>query len=83
MLPDDAECSIDARLDLLGGVVALRCPAEVVPPDAGWRGQLYRSVRPGASRAPAQPVEITAIPYYAWANRAAGPMQVWLRRLRI
>jgi DUF1680 family protein len=21
----------------------------------------------------------TAIPYYAWANRGAGPMRVWLR----
>jgi DUF1680 family protein len=28
----------------------------------------------------AQPADLLAIPYYAWANRAPGPMQVWLRR---
>jgi DUF1680 family protein len=24
------------------------------------------------------PWPLTAIPYYAWANREAGPMQVWI-----
>jgi DUF1680 family protein len=24
------------------------------------------------------PVELTAIPYYAWANREDGSMRVWL-----
>ena len=27
-------------------------------------------------------VEVTAVPYYAWANRKAGPMRVWLRSNR-
>jgi hypothetical protein len=26
------------------------------------------------------PVELTAIPYYAWANRGAGAMRVWVPR---
>jgi DUF1680 family protein len=25
-------------------------------------------------------MEITAVPYYGWANREAGAMRVWLRR---
>ncbi len=25
-----------------------------------------------------KPVDITAIPYYAWANREPGAMQVWI-----
>ncbi|MDQ2799717.1 MAG: hypothetical protein M3Y13_08760 [Armatimonadota bacterium] len=29
--------------------------------------------------AQARPVEVALIPYYAWANRNAGQMQVWLR----
>ncbi|MEU1791589.1 hypothetical protein ABZ553_38080 [Streptomyces sparsogenes] len=31
-----------------------------------------------APAAPAEPVRVTAIPYYAWANREAGAMRVWL-----
>jgi uncharacterized protein len=50
------------RPDLLGGVTVIRLP--------GW------SVRPdGRDRAP---VTITAVPYFAWANRGVGPMRVWL-----
>jgi DUF1680 family protein len=30
------------------------------------------------NRAELRPVALTAIPYYAWANRDPGPMQVWL-----
>jgi len=26
-----------------------------------------------------EPVELTAVPYYAWANREKGPMQVWIK----
>lgn len=40
-----------------------------------WAGQLYRS-RPGRSRM----ATLTAVPYFAWANRAPGNMQVWIRR---
>ena len=29
---------------------------------------------------PLRPVPLTAVPYYAWANRAAGPMLAWLRQ---
>ncbi|NUS84004.1 MAG: hypothetical protein HOY75_15000, partial [Streptomyces sp.] len=33
----------------------------------------------GAPHAPAaEPVRVTAIPYYAWANREAGAMRVWI-----
>jgi DUF1680 family protein len=36
------------------------------------------ATRPGAVRSP---VPLSAIPYYAWANRAPGAMQVWLHRI--
>ncbi len=29
---------------------------------------------------PTQPVQLMAIPYFAWANRGEGEMRVWLRR---
>jgi hypothetical protein len=63
---------------LLGGVSVLRFAAQVAPLDAGWSGRLYRPAQShGASR---RSIEVLAVPYYAWANRDPGPMQVWLRR---
>jgi uncharacterized protein len=68
------------RPDLLGGVVALTGRATESPAGVDWAGRLYRSAAPDdAGRADA-PVEVTAIPYYAWANREPGRMRVWLRR---
>jgi DUF1680 family protein len=78
VLPAGAAFQSEFCPELLGGVVVLRTQAGVVPPDAGWAGRLYRpagEVGWGAG----QPVAITAVPYYAWANRGANPMQVWLR----
>jgi DUF1680 family protein len=31
-------------------------------------------------RAGMSPIEITAVPYFAWANRAVGGMRVWIPR---
>jgi DUF1680 family protein len=36
---------------------------------------LYRHNCPSST----QPVNVTAIPYSAWDNRAAGEMRVWFR----
>ncbi|HEY3268986.1 MAG TPA: beta-L-arabinofuranosidase domain-containing protein [Armatimonadota bacterium] len=70
----DAEWSAEFRPELLGGVVALTADAAVADASA-WAGSLYRP-------APVEPVygaaRVTAIPYYAWANREAGPMTVWM-----
>ena len=65
--------------ELLGGVVALRFDALLADPGKAWEGQLYRIAASSAPNAGKQTASITAIPYYAWANREAGPMQVWLR----
>ena len=63
---------------LLNNIVVLHAEATVQPVSEAWRGQLYRG-EPIAEPQSRQPVTIHAIPYYAWANRAAGRMQVWLR----
>jgi hypothetical protein len=65
--------------DLLGGVVALRGPAVALPPGPGWEGRLYRTAGTCYVTSPRFRVDITAVPYFAWANREPGPMQVWLR----
>jgi len=60
--------------DLLGGVLVLRHPGAAYEESAD-RSSLYFShnAPPRKSR----PVQLTFIPYYAWANRVQTAMQVW------
>jgi DUF1680 family protein len=78
-LPEGARLGAADRPGLLGGVVALTGEA-VEAPSTAWGDGLYAP----AERAPVpqrRRVPLQAIPYFAWANRTAGPMQVWLPRL--
>ena len=59
--------------------IVLHGQTEIAPPDDGWENRLYRTLDPRLEKPRGQSVELTAIPYYAWANREPGPMQVWLR----
>jgi len=60
------------RADLFGGVVTLEAPAKrLVPGDA--EGALYSTAPPATRDA-----TLTALPYYLWANREPGSMQVWI-----
>jgi DUF1680 family protein len=74
-LPEDAEWAAEHRPDLLGGVTVLKTEGEARD-GSGWDGALYRPL--GSGEPSSRPVEVTAIPYYAWANRKLGPMQVWI-----
>jgi hypothetical protein len=62
------------RRDLLGGIVVLK-HAGAVSEKSGSHRTLYRAYRTEASQG--RQVELGFIPYYAWANRAGTPMQVW------
>ena len=61
----------ESRIAALGGIVALE--TEGMSSDAtSWPGGLY-------STAPQiRNTKVRAIPYYAWDNRKAGPMEVWI-----
>ncbi|MFI7130898.1 glycoside hydrolase family 127 protein [Nonomuraea sp. NPDC050153] len=64
------------RPDLLGGVVTLRVGGALA------RGPAESPYRPhGQPVPPARPLDITLIPYYAWANRGPHAMRVWIPRL--
>jgi uncharacterized protein len=78
----DATAPLAARRDAarLEGVTAIRASGFQVD-RAGWTGQLYRRYEPDGGRA-RRPVELTAVPYYAWANREPGAMRVWIPRAR-
>jgi DUF1680 family protein len=79
VLDSEAALRAERAPELLGGVVRLR-GAGVLNPPAGWDGALYRPADGGEpTGAKGEAVALSAVPYYAWANRAPGPMEVWLR----
>ncbi|MFN8498656.1 MAG: glycoside hydrolase family 127 protein [Anaerolineae bacterium] len=71
-LPRGAEFAPVYEEGLLGGVIALRGEALAAASD-GWGEGLYRAGPPSL-----RPTPLTAIPYYAWDNRAPAEMAVWL-----
>ena len=72
-LPRAANFTATFDPDLLGGVAVLRGQAERLSSDA-WGEEIYRAQPPASVSVP-----VTAIPYFAWDNRAPGEMQVWIR----
>lgn len=69
-LPLNAKLEPKWEPHLLGGVVTLSGEGRV---SAEWKGDaLYRNAEP------LRPTPVKAIPYYAWDNRQACPMEVWI-----
>ena len=66
--------------DLLGGVSVVRARGVGGPLESWSDGSLYRPLQ-HAETAPPQPLTLTAVPYYAWANREPGAMRVWIPRI--
>jgi DUF1680 family protein len=68
--------AVKHRPDLLGGVTTIVAAGRRRHiPDAGWWPY---TTADGTPRQDGEPVELTAVPYYAWANREDGSMRVWL-----
>ncbi|MXX35779.1 MAG: glycoside hydrolase family 127 protein [Gemmatimonadetes bacterium] len=68
VVPDDATFHSGFRPDLLDGIQVVLGDVEAIREDS--RGE----------DAPTAPHQLTAIPYYAWANRGMGEMAVWMAR---
>jgi len=66
--------------DLLGGVVVLEHPGASLEFGSAHEA-LYSMYTPDTPKN--TPVALTFIPYYAWANREATPMQVWTPLLKV
>jgi uncharacterized protein len=76
---NSAEFQEEFKSDLLGGIVVLKhSGASYDKSDSS--GSLYARYAPATAKV--RQVELKFIPYYAWANRAATPMQVWTPVLR-
>lgn len=68
IVPDNIKFKAEYKPELLNGVVVLSSNAPVAEISAD--GMAIRTeIRP-----------VLAIPYYSWANRGPGPMQVWMPR---
>ncbi len=63
---------------ILGGIVVVKGKGSIVETNI-WRRNLYNSLKEINSKR--EEVEFNAIPYFAWANREPGPMQVWIRKV--
>jgi uncharacterized protein len=73
-----APARAEHRDDLLGGVTVVSLKGRVVGHTGGsWP---YRSAGSDASPL-GDEIDVTAVPYFAWANRGIGPMRVWLPAL--
>lgn len=70
-VPLEASFAPKWRRDLLGGVMVLEGQG-VVAEEADWTNVLYQEAIPPRA------VKLRAVPYYAWDNRQAGEMKVWL-----
>jgi len=64
ILPDNSSLTSEFHPEMLGGAVILK-------------GKAQSAVRLNDSATKESNVAFTAIPYYAWANRGAGEMEVW------
>jgi DUF1680 family protein len=64
------------RPDLLGGIVTIEGRGNATDV-SDWSSTTFRRFGSGAG-APRASISVTAIPYYAWANRTPGAMRVWI-----
>ena len=93
-LPENVHLTPRFDKDFLGGVTILTGQAltragrdrfvqdiaSAPPPASGeWNDRLYRPLTPRDLKPPANgTVDITLIPYFAWANRGLSWMEVWI-----
>jgi DUF1680 family protein len=62
--------------ETLGGILVLRHKG-IATPKPFAKEPLYMPAE-GVTRQGGKEVDLTFIPYYAWANRLPGPMEVWI-----
>jgi DUF1680 family protein len=69
--------TVRERPDLLGGVTTVVASGyrRTLPPTDWWP---YRAAPAPAPQDRGTPLELIAVPYFAWANRETGSMRVWL-----
>jgi uncharacterized protein len=74
-IPRNVELEAKYEADLLGGVTVLEGEAQRIKAPE-WQGRLYQTIGEEAVRR----LPVRLIPYFAWNNRGAVEMTVWLPR---
>lgn len=73
---EEKKCALRAEpAEIAGHTVAVLRGHALLEELAGWENALYRPWGPAYTE-----TEFTAIPYFAWANRGANDMTVWLKK---
>jgi DUF1680 family protein len=70
--------AVEWQDDLLDGVMLVAASGRL-PDVSAWEDALYRPMGSGTADV-AKQTKLTAVPYYAWANRGANAMRVWIAR---
>lgn len=78
-LSDDAELRCLTNVGVMGEEHVLLKAKALCKTDLVWESTLYLPY-PIASEVQSVEFEMTAIPYYLWANRSAGAMTIWINR---
>jgi DUF1680 family protein len=78
LLEPSAGLTTRARPELLGGVTSILAVARQRATDSRTPADWWSYAAPRPSSASDTTVEVTAIPFDAWANRTAGSVRVWL-----
>ncbi len=76
-IPANAQWTVYSNKEFLDGIPTLKGNARVFE-RGNWTNRLYRRIDSTAGRT----IELSLIPYYAWANRAQSEMTVWLPVIR-
>ncbi len=76
--PDEAKLEEEYRKDMLNGIVVIKGHGYELPSDSE---KLYRDFDETLEK-PVKKLTFTAIPYYAWNNRGATKMLVWIKTIQ-
>ncbi len=82
MVDPSMQAQVDYRADLLNGVNTLRIKGLVHSADPAWEGRLYRQREIPRHTTPVKMDALLFIPYFSWANRIPGAMQVWCKYIQ-
>lgn len=80
-LDETASLHTDWREDVLPGGLMVVQTTGYLAETADWPQGLYR--RFNGDGGPRQSIPLLAVPYYAWANRGANAMRVWIPRVKV
>jgi DUF1680 family protein len=72
-----SQMEIESASGLLSGITMIHLKGTILPNETSWKGMLYRPLPRSKRTLKGRAIQLTAIPYYTWANRRPGEMEIW------